>query len=51
MDKIGYKEQYGIVLTENTELEIEISKLKEKIQELETELYFQVRNKKISNME
>ena len=51
MDKIGYKEQYGIVLTENTNLKIEISKLKERVKELETELYFEVRNKKISNME
>tara|TARA_B100000287_G_scaffold362836_1_gene356305 strand:+ start:299 stop:454 length:156 start_codon:yes stop_codon:yes gene_type:complete len=51
MDKLGYKEQYGIILTENSKLKKEISELKERVNELETELYFEIRNKKISNME
>ena len=41
MDKAEYKEQFGKLLTEN-------SQLKEKIKELETELYFKYRNEKVT---
>ena len=41
MDKSQYKEQLGKLLTEN-------SQLKEKIKELETELYFKYRNEKVT---
>ena len=41
MDKTEYKEQFGKLLTEN-------SQLKEKIKELETELYFKYRNEKVT---
>ena len=40
MDKQGYKEELGKLILENSEL-------KEKIKELETELYFCNRNNKI----
>ena len=41
MNKTEYKEQLGKLLTEN-------SQLKEKIKELETELYFKYRNEKVT---
>ena len=40
MDKQGYKEEMSKLISENSEL-------KEKIKQLETELYFCYRNKKI----
>ena len=43
MDKQQYKEQVGELMSEN-------SKLKERIKELETQLYFITRNNKIDEM-
>ena len=43
MDKQSYKEELGKLISEN-------SKLKEKIKELETELYFCHRNNKIKKV-
>ena len=43
MDKQQYKEQVGELMSEN-------SKLKERVKELETHLYFITRNNKIDEM-
>ena len=43
MDKQQYKEQVGELMSEN-------GKLKERIKELETQLYFVTRNNKIDDM-
>ena len=43
MDKQQYKEQVGELMSEN-------SKLKERVKELETQLYFVTRNNKIDDM-
>ena len=43
MDKQQYKEQVGVLMSEN-------SKLKERVKELETQLYFITRNNKIDEM-
>ena len=43
MDKQQYKEQVGELMSEN-------SKLKERVKELETQLYFITRNNKIDEM-
>ena len=47
MDNNFYKFQYGILLSKQSELEDEVKELKSKVEELETELYFCYRNKKI----
>jgi dynactin complex subunit len=47
MDKDFYKYQYGILLSQQSELEGKVKKLEGKIEELETELYFCYRNNKI----
>ena len=47
MDKNFYKFQYGILIASKSELEKEVLELKDKVKELETELYFCRRNNKI----